>query len=94
MTHDPMCPCESHKQPHVQHLNGVCHYCQCDLIAKVRADQKSLDSQTFRQVDRDWYAEFLEGEGASYRDWFEMWLDQYRMTLTARFSDALFPDKP
>jgi hypothetical protein len=42
MTHDPMCPCQSHKQPHIQYLSGVCHYCQCDLIAKVRED--TLDS--------------------------------------------------
>ena len=40
MTHDPLCPCISHKQPHIQHLSGVCHYCQCALIAKVRADER------------------------------------------------------
>ena len=40
MTHDPRCPCESHRQPHIQHLSGVCHYCQCDLIAKVRTDER------------------------------------------------------
>ena len=45
MTHDPLCLCATHKSPHIQHLNGVCHYCQCDLIAKVRADErdKTLD---------------------------------------------------
>lgn len=83
MTHDPLC-----KGDEIEYA------CMCPLIARVRADQKFLDSQTFRQVDRDWYAEFLEGVGASYRDWFEMWLDQYRMTLTVRFSDALFPELP
>jgi len=40
VTHDPLCPCQSHKQPHIQYLSGVCHYCQCDLIAKVRADER------------------------------------------------------
>jgi hypothetical protein len=35
MTHDPLCPCESHKQPHIKYLGGHCHYCQCDLIATV-----------------------------------------------------------
>ena len=40
MTHDPLCPCQSHKQPHIQYLSGVCHYCQCDLIAKVRTNQE------------------------------------------------------
>jgi hypothetical protein len=93
MTHDPLCPRASHHK-FCEGCTPQCGGCQCNLIARVRADQKFLDSQTFRQVDRDWYAEFLEGEGASYRDWFEMWLDQYRMTLTVRFSDALFPEKP
>ncbi len=41
MTHDPLCPCESHKQPHIKYLGGHCHYCQCDLIATVRADEKA-----------------------------------------------------
>ncbi len=45
MTHDPLCPCESHKQPHIQHLNGMCHYCQCDLIAKVRDDELRRPSE-------------------------------------------------
>jgi len=39
MTHDALCPCATHKSPHIQHLSGVCHYCQCNLIAKVRADE-------------------------------------------------------
>lgn len=49
MTHDPLCSCESHKQPHIQHLNGVCHYCQCDLIVKVRADQRDKAVQRVEQ---------------------------------------------
>lgn len=50
MTHDPLCLCATHKSPHIQHLNGVCHYCQCDLIARVRADER--DQAVQRVVGR------------------------------------------
>jgi hypothetical protein len=51
MTHDPLCPCQSHRQPLVQLLSGACHYCErdviceCDLIAKVRADEREQSVQ-------------------------------------------------
>ena len=40
-THDPLCPCESHGLHHIQFLSGICHYCHCDIIAKVRADERA-----------------------------------------------------
>ena len=36
MTHDPMCPCASHT-----HAPPGCLLCRCDLIARVRADERA-----------------------------------------------------
>jgi len=57
MTHDPMCPCQSHKQPHVHHLSGVCHYCHCDLIALVRADERRIAVLRIKEI---WQKELKE----------------------------------
>lgn len=40
MTHDPMCPCAVSRHPGC--LSSVrCPECRCDLIARVRADERA-----------------------------------------------------
>jgi hypothetical protein len=59
MTHDPLCPCESHKQPHIKYLGGHCHYCQCALIAKARNEALTQAIEAVRRVRTfdDWVYE-------------------------------------
>ena len=48
MTHDPLCPCASHPK-FCEGCTPQCGTCQCDLIAKVRADQKRADAQEVKR---------------------------------------------
>lgn len=41
MTHDPLCGCNSPSHVHYEYSpSRLCVYCRCDLIAKVRADER------------------------------------------------------
>ena len=42
MTHDPLCPCNEPSHTHYEYApSGLCTYCRCDLIGKVREDERT-----------------------------------------------------
>jgi hypothetical protein len=42
VTHDGLCPCASHLHTgDNDHLRSTCIYCRCDLIARVRCDERT-----------------------------------------------------
>jgi hypothetical protein len=90
MTHDPLCfEFKNNENDGFDHsLNSP--FCYCELITRVREDQKRIDKQIFAKVSIDYYNEFMEDQdGKGYYEWFEMWLDQYKTTLTERLYQEL-----
>ena len=42
MSHEPLCPCNESGHTHYEYApSRVCTYCRCDLIAKVREDERT-----------------------------------------------------
>jgi hypothetical protein len=42
VTHDGLCPCQGHKHHGpTDYLRSTCVYCKCELIALVRADERT-----------------------------------------------------
>ena len=68
MTHDPLCPRDGH--PKICDGDGSeCPACQCDLIARVRADQSMIDYAKHLELDYErtgesWEAGYKEGKAA------------------------------
>ena len=42
MTHDPLCACNESRHTHYEYApSRLCTYCRCDLIGKVREDDRN-----------------------------------------------------
>ena len=63
MTHDPLCPCASHPK-FCEGCTPQCGTCQCDLIAKVRADMLARCIEAVEALgDVSRFETFVAGDG-------------------------------